>query len=88
MLLGDSVMAFPRTDRPNILYTDASDYYCGAILCQLDDSGLERVIQYVSPLRWETIEKEAYAVVYTLKKLHPYLLGSTFCIYTDHKPLV
>jgi hypothetical protein len=94
MLLGESVMAFPRTDQPYILYTDASDFACGAILCQLDDTGLERVIQYVShqlagaQLRWATIEKEAYAVVYALKKLRPYLLGSQFCIYTDHKPLI
>ena len=68
MLLSDSVMAFPRTDRPYRLYTDASDYACGAILCQLNDSGTERVIHFVShqlagaQLRWATIEMEAYAV--------------------------
>jgi hypothetical protein len=44
ILLGDSVMAFPRTDKPYILYTDASDFACGAILCQTDEDGLERVI--------------------------------------------
>jgi hypothetical protein len=87
-------MAFPRTNHPYMLYTDASDFACGAILCQYDDTGLERVIQYVShqlsgaQLRWATIEKEAYAVVYALKKLRPYLLGSDFIIYTYHKPLV
>jgi hypothetical protein len=94
MLLGDSVMAFPQTDQPYLLYTDASDFACGAILVQLDPSGVERVVQYVShqlagpQLRWATIEKEAFAVVYALKKLRPYLLGSQFCIFTDHKPLV
>ena len=41
MLLSDSVMAFPQTDRPYILYTDASDLACGVILCQLDQSGTE-----------------------------------------------
>jgi hypothetical protein len=93
-LLGDAVMAFPRSNHPYLLYTDASDFACGAILCQTDENGLERVIQYVShqlagaQLRWATIEKEAFAVVYALKKLRPYLLGSDFCIYTDHKPLV
>ena len=38
--------------------------------------------------KWAVIEKEAYAVVYALKKLRPYLLGSEFTIFTDHKPLL
>ena len=93
MLLGNQVMAFPMTNEPYLLYTDASDYACGAILVQLDEHGTERVVQYVShqlsgaQLRWATIEKEAFAVVYALKKLWPYLLGARFVIYTDHKPL-
>ena len=33
------------------------------------------------------IEKEAWAVVYSLKKLRPYLYGADFTILTDHKPL-
>ena len=36
---------------------------------------------------WSTIEKEAYAIVYALTKLRPYLHGAKFVIYTDHKPL-
>ena len=38
--------------------------------------------------RWATIEKEAYAVVYALQKLRPYLYGAEFVSYTDHKPLL
>lgn len=51
------------------------------------------MVQYVShqlsgaQLRWATIEKEAYAVVYAITKLRPYLYGSEFTVYTDHKPL-
>ena len=37
--------------------------------------------------RWATIEKEAYAVVYAISKLRPYLYGAEFAVYTDHKPL-
>ena len=60
---------------------------------QVDNSGTERVIQYVShslsrvQRRWATIEKEAYAVVYAISKLCPYLYGADFTVYTDHKPL-
>ena len=83
----------PCIDRPYKLYTDACDYAVGAILVQVDDSGTERVIQYVShslssvQRRWATIEKEAYAVVYAISKLRPYLYGADFTVYTDHKPL-
>ena len=37
--------------------------------------------------KWATIEKEAYAVVYAITKLRPYLYGAHFTVYTDHKPL-
>ena len=87
------VMAPPRTDRPYRLYTDACDYAVGGILVQLDDQGIERVIQYVSHAlsgpqrRWAVIEKEAYAVVYCIQKLRTYLYGADFTVYTDHAPL-
>ena len=93
VLLTDVVLAYPRTDRPYKLYTDASDYAVGAILVQEDEEGVERVIHYLSHTldsvkrRWATIEKEAYAIVYTLQKLRCYLWGSKFEIITDHKPL-
>ena len=93
LLTSSHVMTAPRTDRPYKLYTDACDYAVGAILVQVDDSGTERVIQYVShslssvQRRWATIEKEAYAVVYAISKLRPYLYGADFTVYTDHKPL-
>ncbi len=93
MLLGDNVLAYPRLDRPYRLYTDASGYCVGGVLTQEDDQGCERVIQYVShqlnesEQKWATIEREAYAIVYCLKKLRPYLWGADFEILTDHKPL-
>ena len=93
LLVSSHVMAHPDVHKPYKLYTDACDYAIGGILCQVDDQGVERVIQYIShqlnPVqrRWATIEKEAYAVVYALQKLRPYLLGADFVVYTDHKPL-
>ena len=66
----------------------------GAILCQTHEDGVEYVVQYVShqlsktQRRWATIEKEAYAVVYALQKLRPYLFGAEFVVFTDHKPLL
>lgn len=92
-LVSDSVMAHPQTDKPYLLYTDACDYAIGGILCQTDDQGIERPIVYLSKQlsatqrRWATIEKEAYAVIYALKQLRPYLWGAEYRTFTDHKPL-
>ena len=37
--------------------------------------------------RWSTIEKEAFAIHYSLQKLDRYLHNAEFVIRTDHKPL-
>ena len=93
MLCSDLVLAYPDPSKPYKLFTDASDYAVGAILVQTDQKGVDRVIQYVSstlkgPQRnYAVIEKEAFAVVYALEKLRPYLFGAEFEIFTDHKPL-
>ena len=86
-------MAHPDLRKSYRLYTDASDIAVGAILVQLDEEGVERPIQYISrcfrgtETRWSTIEMEAFAIIFALKKLRPYLFGAKFVIYTDHKPL-
>lgn len=93
ILVSNEVMAHPQVNKPYKLYTDACDYAIGAILVQADNDGVERVVQYVShqlagpQLRWATIEKEAYAVVYAIGKLRAYLYGAKFTVFTDHKPL-
>ena len=93
LLTSNYVMAHPDPTAPYKLYTDASDTCVGAILVQQKADGVEHVIQYVShqlsstQQRWATIEKEAYAVIYAITKLRPYLYGAKFHVYTDHKPL-
>ena len=93
-LCSNRVMAHPNTNKPYILYTDACDYAIGGILCQEDDNGIERPVQYLSAQltstqrRWSTVEKESFAVVYCLDKLRCYLLGAEFVVFTDHKPLL
>ena len=37
--------------------------------------------------RWSTIEKEVYAIHYSLQKLDHYLHGAEFIVRTDYKPL-
>ena len=91
-LIDAPILAYPDLNKPYKLYTDSSNFSVGACLCQDSKEG-ERVIQYVShqlnatQQRWPIIEKEAYAMVYSIQKLRHYLLGSKFTIMTDHKPL-
>ena len=91
-LVSNQINAHPNSQKPYILYTDACDYATGGILCLEDQKGTERPIQHVSAQlkstqpRWSTVEKECWALVYCLHKLHWYLLGSEFVVFTDHKP--
>jgi len=77
---------------PIFLYTDASDFGIGAYLYQIRD-GKECPIQFISKafkreqLRWDTPEKEAYAIFYALKKLEHLLRDVHFTLKTDHKNL-
>ena len=49
---------------------------------------IKYLINLIPPRGVGQPEKEAYAVVYALHKLRPYLYGAEFVVYTDHKPLL
>ena len=88
---------FIDTKLPIILYTDASDYAHGAYLCQVkqqeDGTTVELPIRFLSgtfsgaQIRWSTIEKEAFAIYWALKKLDDLVGGVRFTIRTDHRNL-
>jgi hypothetical protein len=83
---------FIDPDAPIFLHTDASDYGIGAYLFQLKD-GKEIPIAFVSKafhkeqLRWDTPEKECYAIFYSLQKLAYLIRDTHFTLRTDHKNL-
>lgn len=93
LLLNCVVLQFPDPKKPYKLYTDASDYSMGAILVQEDANGIARPVHLISgrfnsaQLNYPTVEKEAYALIFALVKLRPYLYGADVKIYTDHAPL-
>jgi len=84
----------PDVNLPFIIRCDSSDYAVGACLAQVDpSSGNEHPIAFASQklsetqTRWATIEKEAYAVIFALKKFDYLVFGRKILLYSDHNPL-
>ena len=79
-------------DLPFEIMCDALDYAVGAVLGQRLDKK-PTAICYASKtlieaqINYTTTEKELMAVVYTLEKFWPYILGSKIIIYIDHAAL-
>jgi hypothetical protein len=92
-LCSTKVLRTAQYDRDFIVQTDASDYAVGACLAQLDDEGNEHPIAFASgklsdtQARWSTIEKEAYAIIFALKKFDHMIFGQNIIVYSDHNPL-
>ncbi|KAJ1191340.1 hypothetical protein NDU88_000656 [Pleurodeles waltl] len=75
-----------------IVQTDASEQGIGEVLAQLNEERLDQPVDFISRLlsreqRWSAIEREAFAVVWTLKKLRPYLFGMHLQVQKDHRSL-
>ncbi|CAM4526933.1 unnamed protein product [Caretta caretta] len=92
-LMSDPVLRVPDFDKPFLVMTDASECGVGAALMQ---EGLDQEFHPVVFLskklseresNWSVSEKECYAMVYALEKLHPYVWGWHFHLQTDHAAL-
>ena len=78
---------------PIIMETDASQYGIGAHLYQQTKERGNRSIAYLSKafdarmMRWDTAQKEGYAIYYALIKWEHLLRDRFFTILTDHRNL-
>ena len=79
--------------KPFNLFVDASAFMVAAALTQTDPKGNELPIAFSSAklthtqCRWSTVEKEAYAALFALRKYRNWLFGSKVTLYSDHNPL-
>jgi hypothetical protein len=75
------------------IYCDASHIAVGSLLVQWDSNGKEIPISFASAklsgaqLSWAAVEKEAYAVIWALKKFRTWIFGSHITIFSDSNPL-
>ena len=94
ILSSTPVMAYFDPAKETELVTDASPVGLSAILAQkCPKTKNRRVVAYVSKAltdvesRYSQTEKEALAIVWSVERLHTYLYGSHFTLYTDCKPV-
>ena len=95
--LKDAISDNPVLRSPNFsklfyLRTDASDKGVGAVLEQEFEDGRHPVLYLSKKLtdtekRYAVIEKECYAIVWSVKSLRVFLEGRRFVVESDHAPL-
>jgi hypothetical protein len=89
-------LALPSREKAHtfILTTDASDTSIGATLSQKQSANHERLIACYSKTlgdaqrRYSATEKELVAVIESIKRFRHLLLGNSFILRTDHKPIL
>ena len=94
MPVSPEILAHYDPDRPTVIAADASSEGIGAVLLQIQDDGRRRPVCYASrsltdtEKRYAVIEKEALAATWACEKFREYVMGLSFTLETDHKPLV
>ncbi|EIE92710.1 hypothetical protein RO3G_17422 [Rhizopus delemar RA 99-880] len=92
LLSSAPLLHHPDLEQPFYVATDASNYSIGAVLYQV----IQNETRYIgfmarslstSEKNYSTTKRELLAVIFALKKFHPFLWGNPFTLYTDHKAL-
>ena len=92
-LLSPPVLVPPTPRRPLLLYMSVSDIALGCMLAQLDDSGKERAIYYLSKRMMEyrckylTIERLCLALVWATRRLRHYVIEYSILLVSRLDPL-
>ena len=93
MLQSSSLLVHFDPSKDLILSCDASPYCVGGVLSHKMEDGSEKRIAFTSRTlsdaekKYSQLEKEALAIVFSVKRFHQYLHGRQFSICSDHQPL-
>jgi len=80
--------------KPCGILVDASGLAVDCCSIQWDDRGVEKLIAFTSSkvnptqMRWSTIEREAYGVIFALRKFRNFVFLVRITIFSDHNPLL
>ena len=92
-LTSTPILVYPNFTMDFLICCDASNIAVGALLAQIHNN-VEMPVAYASKQlnnaeqNYSTTEREALAVVWSIKHFHSYVYGRHFEIFTDHQPLV
>lgn len=92
LLLNSKVLMIYDPKLPIGIVCDASSYGVGGVLFHIVNNE-ERPVKFLSSTlsdaekKYSQLEREALAIIFTLKKCHKYIYGRPFTIFSDHKPL-
>ena len=84
------VLASPNFEKDLILFSFAWEHTIAGVLLQKDDQNFEKPIAYYSktlreaPLKYDIMEKQAYALVKALKEFRVYILHSHTTTYVPN----
>ena len=83
------ILDYPRQEDHFTLTTDASDVGLGAVLTTSRGTVIEFASRALTlaEQKYTTSEKECLAIIWATRKFRHYLLGTSFTLETDHKPL-
>lgn len=93
IIASDKVLAHYNPHLPIKVVCDASQYGIGAAMFHTMENGEDRPIAFASKTltkaqrNYSTIDREALAIFFGVKKFQHYLIGRKFLLQTDHKPL-
>ena len=93
-LASPETLALYSPERETVVSADYSSYGLGAVFLQRQENGKLQPVAYSSRSLTETeqryaqIEKEALAITWSLEHWSDLLIGTSFRVETDHKPLV
>ena len=94
LVIKDTLLVLPDTNRQFLIETDASDYQLGTVIKQFNDKLKQNMpitfySQKLTPTQqnYTTIEKELLSIVEVFKEFHQMLLGSKLVVSMDHKNL-